>query len=226
VRGAENVVYSTTGSTLEAVDVAVVAVGESPYAEGQGDSQNPTLNSADLAIIAKVQQLNIPYVILLISGRPLILNDILSNADAVVACWLPGTEAMGITDVLFGDYDFTGKLSHTWPSAISQEPINWGDANYQPLFPYGYGLSYANNWVPSMEKGHFSVYPNPAEDILTVRSDYPGTLSIFDLAGKIMLQQETQKHTDRIDISALPSGVYVVSFTDKSGTYRVKLVKD
>ena len=62
-------------------------------------------------------------------------------ADAFVAAWLPGTEGRGVTDVLFGDYRFVGKLSFSWPRSMDQIPINTGDRNYNPLFKYGYGLT-------------------------------------------------------------------------------------
>jgi beta-glucosidase len=80
--------------------------------------------------------------VVLVSGRPLIINDALAQADAVVAAWLPGSEGAGVADVLFGDYKPTGKLPFTWPRSMSQLPINVGDAVYDPLFPYGYGLTY------------------------------------------------------------------------------------
>ena len=67
---------------------------------------------------------------------------VLGDADAIVAAWLPGTEGAGVADVLFGDYAPTGKLSHSWPRTMAQVPINWGDAGYDPLFAYGYGLTY------------------------------------------------------------------------------------
>jgi beta-glucosidase len=73
-------------------------------------------------------------VVVLFSGRPMILGDALNKADAFVAAWLPGTEGAGIADVLFGDFKPTGKLSFTWPRAA-------GDKT-DPLFRFGYGLSY------------------------------------------------------------------------------------
>ncbi len=79
-------------------------------------------------------------VVILFSGRPLILGDVLDKADAFVAAWLPGTEGEGIADVLFGDYKPTGKLSRSWPRSMAQIPFNPSDRSY--LFPYGYGLSY------------------------------------------------------------------------------------
>ena len=66
----------------------------------------------------------------------------LAKVDAFIAAWLPGTEGQGVADVLFGDYKPTGKLSFTWPRSIDQVPINVGDKTYDPLFPFGYGLTY------------------------------------------------------------------------------------
>jgi beta-glucosidase len=225
VRGSENVVYSASGTTVEAVDLAIVVVGETPYAEGSGDSQKPQLTAADLTVISNVKQLGVPYVILLISGRPLILDDVISDADAFVACWLPGTEASGITDVIFGDHDFTGKLSHTWPSSISQEPINFGDTQYLPLFPFGFGLSYAQSDVPFIDNPVITIYPNPAEDLLMISSEFPGRIEIFNAAGKLLQNNANREFSPRIDLSELPNGVYIISFTDKNGTSRQKFVK-
>jgi beta-glucosidase len=224
-RNGQNVVFSASGSTTEEVTLAIVVVGETPYAEGQGDSAKPQLSAADKSVIANVQQLNIPYVILLLSGRPLILDEVIGEADALVACWLPGTEAGGIADVLFGDYDFTGKLSHTWPSSISQEPINWGDATYQPLFPYGYGLSYAQNEVPSFGTKGFNFYPNPASGMLMIHAFDAGNIQIYNSTGELM-QEEAYEPTDsQIDISGLLPGVYMITFVDESGTRSGKFVK-
>jgi beta-glucosidase len=142
VRGAENIIFSAEGLTKEKADAAIIVVGEKSYAEGNGDNNNPVLMPEDLNVIKNVKSLGIPYIVLLFSGRPLILDKIINEAPALVACWLPGTEGSGIADVLFGDYNFTGKLSHTWPVSISQEPINFGDEKYTPLFQYGFGLSY------------------------------------------------------------------------------------
>jgi beta-glucosidase len=82
-------------------------------------------------------------VLVVLWGRPLILGDALEAADAVVAAWVPGTEGAGVADVLFGDLAPTGKLSFSWPRSVAQEPINVGDANYDPLFPFGFGLTYS-----------------------------------------------------------------------------------
>jgi len=140
------VTSSADGSGAAGADRAIVVVGEAPYAEGKGDSKNPTLTSADFAAIAKVKASGVPFVVVLYSGRPLILTDTqgvssLDQSNAFVAAWLPGSEGDGLTDVLFGDFPPTGKLSCSWPANLAQLPINDGDGKV-PLFPFGYGLSY------------------------------------------------------------------------------------
>ena len=134
-------------------DVAIVVFGEDPYAEFPGD--RPTLEyqpgaKSDLALIRKLKGQGIPVVAVFISGRPLWVNPELNAADAFVAAWLPGTEGGGVADVLVGDaqgkvrHDFRGKLSYSWPKRANQFQLNRGDAGYDPLFPYGYGLTYAD----------------------------------------------------------------------------------
>jgi beta-glucosidase len=140
------VTSSADGSGTAGADRVIVVVGEPPYAEGKGDSENPTLSTADFATIAAVKAANVPFVVVLFSGRPIILTDskgvsALDQSNALVAAWLPGSEGDGITDVLFGDYKPTGKLSFTWPASLAQLPIHDGDGK-TPLFPFGFGLSY------------------------------------------------------------------------------------
>jgi beta-glucosidase len=136
------VTYSKDGSGGQGADVGVVVIGETPYAEFTGDRDDLSLAKEDLEAVAAMKKAGLPVVVILISGRPMIINEVLEQSDAFMAAWLPGTEGQGITDVLFGDYKPTGKLSYTWPRSMSQIPINVGDKDYNPLFPYGYGLSY------------------------------------------------------------------------------------
>lgn len=136
------VTFSKDGSGARGADVGVVVVGETPYAEGTGDREDLSLDAEDTAAIERMKEAGIPVVVVLLSGRPLIVNDALARADAFVAAWLPGTEGQGVADVLFGDYRPTGKLSFTWPRTNAQIPINVGDQNYNPLFPYGFGLTF------------------------------------------------------------------------------------
>ncbi|HEX2866370.1 MAG TPA: glycoside hydrolase family 3 N-terminal domain-containing protein [Ignavibacteriales bacterium] len=137
-----NFTFSKDGSGAEGADLGVVVVGENPYAEMLGDTSNLVLNPEDIKAIENVKKAGIPVVVVLLSGRPIIIDPVLKTADAFVAAWLPGTEGQGVADVLFGDYNFTGKLTHSWPKTMQQVPINLGDKNYDPLFKYGFGLHY------------------------------------------------------------------------------------
>ena len=142
VADSNSIHYSKYGENLLNPDVVVVAVGEKPYSEGVGDRESLHLSDEDIKLLKKVKNSNLPYVVVLISGRPMIINEALAESDAFVAAWLPGTEGKGISDVIFGDYNFTGRLSMTWPKSMKQIPINYGDSNYDPLFQFGFGLSY------------------------------------------------------------------------------------
>ncbi|WP_236010074.1 glycoside hydrolase family 3 protein [Actinomadura physcomitrii] len=143
-QNAKNVTYSADASAPTAgSDVGVVVVGETPYAEGVGDVGNGhtlNLSDADKANIDKVCSAIDKCVVLDVAGRPQIVTDELPKMDAFVMSWLPGSEGAGVSDTLFGNRPYTGRLSYTWPRSESQEPINVGDKNYAPLFPYGYGL--------------------------------------------------------------------------------------
>jgi beta-glucosidase len=142
VSGDTKVTFSKDGSAASGADVGVVVIGETPYAEGHGDADNLELSKEDIKAIRNMKKARIPVVVILISGRPLIINDAIDLADAFIAAWLPGSEGQGVADVLFGDYKPTGKLSFTWPHSIADIPVKMGDKNYNPLFPYGYGLTY------------------------------------------------------------------------------------
>ena len=142
VSPATKVTFSNDGAGASGADVGIVVVGETPYAEGRGDREELSLTAEDTSAISNVKRAGIPLIVVLLSGRPMIINDALAEADAFVAAWLPGTEGQGVTDVLFGDYKPTGKLSVTWPRSMAQVPINVGDAGYDPLFKFGFGLSF------------------------------------------------------------------------------------
>lgn len=146
--GAE-IVYDADGGAADGEgakgsDVAIVVIGEMPYAEGTGDDADLAISDADQALVKKVTDTGVPTVVVILSGRPLILGKVLDQADALVAAWLPGTEAGGIADVLLGKAQFAGKLSFTWPASVDQEPINKGDGKPGAQFAFGYGLTYEN----------------------------------------------------------------------------------
>ncbi len=136
--------YSLDGSGAEGASIGIVVIGEEPYAEGVGDRSDLSPGEEDLNAIANVRKAGIPIVVILISGRPMIIGNVLPQADAFVAAFLPGTEGRGVTDVLFGDYKPMGKFSFSWPKSMDQLPLNInGPKNrYDPLFPFGYGLNY------------------------------------------------------------------------------------
>jgi beta-glucosidase len=150
----EGHVYTNIADANKA-DVAVVVIGEKPYAEFNGDNSTLTLNSntalsGNIAALEAAFDTGLPVVVIMVAGRPLLINDYIDQIDSFVMAWLPGTEAAGITDVLYGDKNFTGKLPVTWPKSISQaadsvimEAYNgrvYNPNDYQ--FPFGYGLTY------------------------------------------------------------------------------------
>ncbi len=135
-------------------DAAVVVFGEDPYAEFQGDLPNLMFKggkSGDLELIRRLKADGIPVVAVFLSGRPLWLNREINAADAFVAAWLPGSEGAGIADVLLrgadgeAQHDFKGKLAFSWPKHADQYANNVGQAGYDPLFPFGHGLTYADD---------------------------------------------------------------------------------
>ena len=142
-------VLSPEGRFDRKPDVAIVVFGEDPYAEFQGDRGSVDYRSPDdLELLQRLQAEGIPVVSVFITGRPLWVNPELNASDAFVVAWLPGTEGVGVADVLLrtpdGEiaHDFKGRLSFSWPRSVAQAVVNRGDADYDPLFPYGYGLGY------------------------------------------------------------------------------------
>jgi len=137
------VIYSPDGTGIDSSYRAAIAViGETPYAEGKGDLPGSMgLDATDLATLQRLKASGVPVVTVLVSGRPLDIAAQLPDWSALLAAWLPGSEGEGVADVLFGDYNPTGRLPVSWPATASQEPINSGDGQ-TGLFPFGAGLSY------------------------------------------------------------------------------------
>ena len=132
-------------------DVAIVVVGETPYAEFFGDigdgsgTYQLTLSQKHQDYIDAYKKLGVKVVTVLVSGRPLVVTEQITKSDAFVAAWLLGSEGNGVADVLFGDFDFTGKLPHSWPKSVDDFTGKYGpnfwDTSIQPLYPLGYGLT-------------------------------------------------------------------------------------
>ncbi len=133
------VTYSLDGTGAAGADVGIVVVGETPYTEWYGDTQDLFLDAADLAAINNVRAAGIPVVVVLVSGRPMYVENEVDNWDAFVAAWLPGTEGQGVADVLFGDAFPFGILPFSWPRD-NQTPVNVGDTGYDPLFAHGFSV--------------------------------------------------------------------------------------
>lgn len=139
--GGAQVTYSRDGSGAAGAKAGIAVIGETPYAEFLGDRTDLRLADEDVAAVNSMKSAGIPVIAILISGRPLIIDDLLPMCAAVLAAWLPGTEGDGVADVLFGDYKPAGKLSFTWPGGKSTS-FSRGDAGYKALFEFGYGLGY------------------------------------------------------------------------------------
>lgn len=136
---------SVDGRYTRKPDVAIVVFGEDPYAEFQGDRPDVGYDdAANLNLLRSLKAAGVPTVAVFLSGRAMWVNPFLNASDAFVAAWLPGSEGGGVADVLFGKADFRGKLPYSWPKSSDQTTVNVGDANYDPLFPYGFGLTFAD----------------------------------------------------------------------------------
>ena len=137
-------------TAVGSAETVVYVIGETPYAEWNGDFKNLyysgiTLGGNNISYHANQvktwKESGKKVVVVLVTGRPLPVTEIIEAADAFVVAWLPGSEGAGVADVLFGDVKPSGKLPHTWPKSLDQIPINEGDGK-DGLFPYGFGLTY------------------------------------------------------------------------------------
>ena len=148
-----NVEFSSDGTYKTKPDHIIMIYGETPYAEGEGDIDDLNFSKRNKEILSMMSELTskgYPITSLFLSGRPLVVNDELNMSDAFVSLWLPGTAIEGINDVIFSkkdnsiNFDFKGKLSYSWPKSKSQHS-NIGNTDYDPLFAYGYGLTYKDS---------------------------------------------------------------------------------
>ncbi len=142
--------YNLNGQFDGKADVGIAVVGEQPYAEGVGDTSDLSLSGKDIQTITNLRSHSQKLVVVILSGRPLVITSQFQLADAWVAAWLPGTEGEGVADVLLGDFPFTGKLPYTWPRSNLQNPLNINNADNRtgcdaPLFPISYGQGEAGS---------------------------------------------------------------------------------
>lgn len=160
--GSSEIIYSQNGDLSSNIDAAVVVIGENPYAEGAGDRETLFLSDSDIQLVKKVKGNGIPVIAVLVSGRPLIISDILPYTDAFIAAWLPGSEGGdGIADILFGNHNPRGQLSFSWPKDMTHFPVNFGDDDYNPLYAYQHGLQLLPSHATS---NYLSPYAAMVED--------------------------------------------------------------
>lgn len=168
---------SVNGDYEHKPDVAIVVFGEEPYAEGVGDVKHLEFQSEtkrDLALLKRFKAQGIPVVSVFLTGRPLWVNAELNASDAFVVAWLPGSEGHGVAEVIFSNmdgevkYDMTGKLSYSWPASDMQTQVNRFDNDYQPLFPYGYGLSYGERDLLSVDLSEKIASNRTTDNILSI----------------------------------------------------------
>ena len=134
-----NLVYSIDGQGVDNSngEVAIVVIGEDPYTEWFGDVEKVEINNEDLKTIQRLKSKGYRVMVLLISGRPMNISDHIDGWDGFASLWLPGTEGIGVSDILFGDYSSTGKLSFPWPIQVEDGALSSYD---KILFDRGFGL--------------------------------------------------------------------------------------
>ncbi len=184
---------SPEGNYSEKPDVAVVIFGEDPYAEMQGDVQNVLLKSGDtkdLDLLRKLKADGIPVVALFVTGRPLWVNRELNASDAFAVIWQPGTEGSGVADVIFKSvdgkprFDTSGRLTFSWPKRPDQAPLNVGDENYDPLFAFGFGLSYGDKDTLGDDLSEEGIQHQATTDVLELFKRRPMNPFTIVLEGK------------------------------------------
>ena len=210
---------SEDGSWTDKPDVAVVVFGEDPYAEFRGDRTNVDFtppNDTPLQMLKAFQEAGIPTVSVFLSGRPLWVNPELNASDAFVAAWLPGSEGGGIADVIVGDADatprnsFSGKLSFSWPNRPDQTPLNVGDEDYDPLFAYGFGLTYEDDGALDDLPVDYAVAAERGGDIVVVGNATTGWSMIVSEAGETPAPLEGPRGASE------PNGALSWSRTDRA----------
>jgi beta-glucosidase len=213
--------FSPDGTSAQKADVAIVVFGETPYAEFMGDQRDVALhhdNVESLELVKKIKAQGIPVVAVMLAGRALYVNPQINAADAFVMAWLPGSEGEGVADVLTGKYDFTAKLSFSWPKAPDQTPLNVGDPTYDPQFAYGFGLSYAapaqTPGLPEVASttryGERSVYYAKG----TAWNGYK--LSIGDSNGQLVDYAGTRTTLSALTLESQPDGALHATWNGKS----------
>ena len=182
------VIFDEAGTGDHQADVVIAVYGEEAYAEFQGDRPHLDWSDGDFdtALLSQYRERGMPVVSLFLSGRPMWVNPEINASDAFVAAWLPGSEGGGVSDLLFqreAGFDFTGKLSFSWPRTADQTTVNVGDEGYNPLFPFGYGLSFAASAEVAQLSEVSGIDPNASSsgDVLFAGGQAPNPWSLYGL---------------------------------------------
>lgn len=139
-----NILYDREGRFSDPIKTAIVVIAESPTAEGEGDREDLTISPEDTVLIESVRAQCEQLILIIYSGRPVIITHVVEQCDAIIAAWLPGSEAHAIADVLFGEVPFSGKLPFTWIASMEQLPLSQLESSDQgPLWAFGHGLTLA-----------------------------------------------------------------------------------
>lgn len=139
--------YDRSG-ICEGYDTIIAVVGEPPYAEAYGDRKDLSLHHTDKLMLKNAHAVDSgktkrKIIMVMMTGRPLWIDDMLLHVDSVVASFLPGSEGgLGIMDVLAGAYAPTGKLGVIWPKQTATLPVTEASDSNQVLYPLGHGLTF------------------------------------------------------------------------------------
>jgi beta-glucosidase len=206
-------------------DAVVVAVGESPYAEGQGDDGTPALPLAQAKLIDDLRATGKPVIVVVVAGRPLQMDHQLDEANASLMAFLPGTEGGGaIADTLFGKASPSGRLPVSWPKDSSSFPLAYNEPGkpYDPRFPFGYGLSYTRFKLGNL-RAPWHASPgqriNASVDVANV-GHRPGTDTVlaFLVAGD---GSRRLVAFDRVEPGHHHRGTAHLTFSAPAGSYRL-----
>ncbi len=208
------ITYSENGYGAAGADIGIAVIGELPYAEVAGDGRL-NLDLIDIECVRNIKSCGIPVIVILVSGRPMIINPLLHQCDALIAAWLPGSEGQGISDVLFGDYQPSGLLSQTWPRNLTQIPINIGDTSYDPLFAYGYGLTSLDDSPsgspPEVYSASTSIFGQDIEISFNKKMSGPAG---FPAGFSVMLNDETPLTITALNLNTDDSTTIVLTLQD------------
>ena len=210
--GQENVDYVENLTQVNnEYDVAVVVYGEQPYAEGVGDRKNLNFDgSRHISALNLLKEEDIPTVSIFLTGRPLWVTREINLSDSFVVAWLPGTESRGMTDVLFhngtDDYDFSGKLPFSWPRNTKQANLNYFDATSNPLFSFGYGLTYQEEtFIKNLDEGENSEQKIDSIELMngTINDKFIGFMRESDLAEVQILSNRASTQNALISVDLI-----------------------